>query len=120
MARSRSTAFLLLALAACSPSAGRGEETWPVTRGPSREPVPYRYEPRVLDKVPRAFLDDAVATVLYSGNSYRFEKDGTIETVTHEVTRLNGRKGIEKLGEYRNITFTPSYQKLTLNEGKNP
>jgi tetratricopeptide (TPR) repeat protein len=89
-----------------------------VSRGPSREPNPYRYDPKVLEKVPRAFLDDSVATVLYSGNNHLVEKDGTIETVTHEVTRLNGRKGVEKLGEYRNIAFTPSHQKLTLNEAR--
>src|SRR5207253_6308096 len=39
-------------------------------------------------------------------------------TITHEVTRFNGRKGIEKLGEYRNIVFDPTYQKLTLNEAR--
>jgi hypothetical protein len=32
------------------------------------------------------------------------------------VTRLNGRKGVDKLGEYRNAVYTPPYQKLTLNE----
>jgi tetratricopeptide (TPR) repeat protein len=118
MARSRFVAFLLLALAVGAPSSVRAERDWPVARGPSREPVPYRYDPKVIEKVPRAFLDDSVATVLYSGNSYRVEKDGTIETTTHDVTRLNGRKGVEKLGEYRNITYTPSYQKLTLNEAR--
>jgi tetratricopeptide (TPR) repeat protein len=118
MARWRLVAFFLLALAAGAPSSVRAERDWPVVRGPAREPIPYRYDPRVLEKVPRTFLDDAVATVLYSGNSYRVEKDGTIETTTHDVTRLNGRKGVEKLGEYRNITFTPSYQKLTLNEAR--
>ena len=97
----------------------RAEEAkWPVARGASREPSPYRYDPKVVTKVPKAFLDDSVATVLYSGNTHIVEKDGTIEAVTHEVTRLNGRKGIDKLGEYRNITWTPSYQKLTLNEAR--
>ena len=115
MARSRLVAFVLLALAAGAPSSVRAERDWPVARGPSREPIPYRYDPKVLEKVPRAFLDDSVATVLYSGNSYRFDKDGTIETTTHDVTRLNGRKGVEKLGEYKNIVYDPSFQKLTLN-----
>src|SRR5262249_46548487 len=54
--------------------------------------------------------------VLYAGNTHLVETDGTIETITHEITLLNGRKGIEKLGETRSITYDPSYQKLTLNE----
>ena len=108
---------LLLGLTLFS-SPARADQEWPVARGPSREPLPYRYDPRVVAKVPRTFLDDSVAAILYSGNSYLVEKDGTIETITHEVTRLNGRKGVEKLGEYRNITFSPSYQKLTLNEAR--
>src|SRR6185437_17160241 len=37
---------------------------------------------------------------------------------THEVTRLNGRKGVEKLGEYRSITYTPGYQTLTLHAAR--
>src|SRR5262249_36229258 len=64
------------------------------------------------------FLDDAAACVLYAGNTHLVEGDGTIETVTHDVTRLGGRKGVEKLGEYRNIAYDPSYQKLTLNEAR--
>src|SRR5262249_20387954 len=36
----------------------------------------------------------------------------------HDITRFNGRKGIDKLGEYRNIFYDPSYQKLTLNEAR--
>src|SRR5207302_1671811 len=55
------------------------------------------------------------ACILYSGTTHLVESDGTIETVTHEITRLNGRKGIDKLGEYHNITYAPPYQKLTLN-----
>ena len=38
---------------------------------------------------------------------YLIEADGTIETISHEITRFNGRKGVEKLGEYRNIIYTP-------------
>jgi tetratricopeptide (TPR) repeat protein len=37
-----------------------------------------------------------------------------VETITHEIIRFNGRKGIEKLGEYRNISYDPAHQKLTL------
>ena len=71
-----------------------------------------------MSRLPRDFLDDAAACVLYAGTSYLVEPDGTIETITHEITRLNGRKAVEKLGEYRNITYDPSYQKLTLNEAR--
>src|SRR4051812_15601978 len=91
-------------------------DTWPVERGPSREPRPYRYDPRQWAQVPKDFLEDAAACVLYAGNSYLVEPDGTVESTTHEITRLNGRKGVEKLGEYRHITYDPAYQKLTLNE----
>jgi tetratricopeptide (TPR) repeat protein len=91
---------------------------WPVARGPSREPDPFRYDPSKPPAVPRAFLDEAAACVLYAGSSYLVEADGTVESITHEITRLNGRKGVEKLGEYRNIAYDPSYQKLTLNEAR--
>src|SRR5262249_25009016 len=30
----------------------------------------------------------------------------------------NGRKGIDKLGEYRSIVYSPAYQKPTLNEAR--
>src|SRR5438034_5502603 len=77
---------------------------WPVPRGSSHEPVPYRYHGNQWKKVPKAFLEDAPACILYSGNTYLIETDGTVETIVHEITRLNSRKGIEKLGEYRNIS----------------
>lgn len=91
---------------------------WAVPRGPSREPVPYVYDPGVWKKVPQAFLDDAQACTLYAGMNHFVEKDGTIETVTHEITRLSSRKALEKLGEYRSITWTPAYEKVTLNEAR--
>jgi tetratricopeptide (TPR) repeat protein/transglutaminase-like putative cysteine protease len=92
----------------------RAADAWPVPRGPSREPAPYVYDPKTLATLPKEFLDDAAACVLYSGTTYLVEPDGTIENVTHEVSRLNGRKGIEKLGEHRSITYDPAYQKVTL------
>ena len=70
----------------------------------------------MVERAPKEFLDDAAACILYSGNTFLVDADGTVETITHDLTRLNGRKGIEKLGEYRSITFDPAYQKLTLNE----
>jgi len=90
-------------------------DAWPVPRRPSREPSPYCFDAAAVKRLPRDFLDDAAACVLYSGNTHLVEPDGTVETITHEVTRLNGRKGVEKLGEFRNIVYDPSYQKLTLN-----
>jgi tetratricopeptide (TPR) repeat protein len=93
-------------------------DTWPVDRGPSREPDPVRFDRKMVAAAPKDFLDDAAACVLYAGNTYLIEEDGTTEVITHDLTRLNGRKGIEKLGEYRNIVFDPSYQKLILNEAR--
>jgi tetratricopeptide (TPR) repeat protein len=94
----------------------RAGDTWPVPRGPAHEPNPYQFDHDQIKRLPNAFLEDAAACVLYAGNTHLVESDGTIEAITHEVTRLNGRKGIEKLGETRNITYDPSYEKLTLNE----
>jgi tetratricopeptide (TPR) repeat protein len=113
-ARAFTFALVFLAL---TPRA-RAEGSWPVPRGPSREPVPYRYDAKLLKTIPKPFLEDAAACVLYSGNNHLVEADGTIENVNHEVTRLNGRKGVEKLGEYRNIAYNPGHQKLTLNEAR--
>ncbi len=93
-------------------------DDWPVPRGPSREPAPYRYDAKVLKTIPKDVLDDSTACVLYSGTTNLIEPDGTVEAISHEITRLNSRKGIEKLGEYRAITFDPTFEKLTLNEAR--
>jgi transglutaminase-like putative cysteine protease/tetratricopeptide (TPR) repeat protein len=90
-------------------------DAWPTPRGPSHEPNPHRFDPAYLKSLPKEFLDDSAACVLYAGTTYLVEADGTLESIVHEITRLNGRKGIDKLGETRNITYDPSYQKLTLN-----
>jgi tetratricopeptide (TPR) repeat protein len=87
-----------------------------VPRGRSNEPNPYRFDLAQVKRVPKEFLEDSAACVLYAGTTNLLDSDGTIETITHEITRLNGRKGIEKLGETRNILYDPSYQKLTLHE----
>src|SRR5207253_3491218 len=109
--------LVLIPVAYASGSSVRADE-WPVPRGPSREPLPYRYDAKVLKTIPKEFLDDSTACVLYSGTTHLIEPDGTTEAISHEITRLNSRKGIEKLGEYRSITYDPSYEKLTLNEAR--
>jgi tetratricopeptide (TPR) repeat protein/transglutaminase-like putative cysteine protease len=106
-------ALVCLLLARPAPAAD-----WPVARGPSREPAPFHYNPALWKQVPKAFLDDAPACILYSSATYFVEADGTTENIIHDVTRFNGRKGIDKLGEYRNITYDPSFQKLTLNTAR--
>jgi tetratricopeptide (TPR) repeat protein len=80
--------------------------------------VPYRYDAARWQSVPKDFLENASACTLYSGATHLVDEDGTVETITHEITRLNGRKGVEKLGEYRNISYDPTYQKATLNEAR--
>jgi predicted Zn-dependent protease len=103
----------LLALV-CLVSPCFAAEEWPVPRGPSREPDEYKFDAKSLKRLSKAMLDDNVAIILYSGSTYRVEADGTIEHTSHEATRLGGRKAVEKLGEFRNITYTPSYQKVVL------
>jgi tetratricopeptide (TPR) repeat protein/transglutaminase-like putative cysteine protease len=93
-------------------------DDWPVPRGPAHEPAPYRYNHKVWASVPRAYLEDAPACTLYAATTHLIDADGTVETITHEITRFNGRKGIDSRGEYRNILFDPSYEKLTLNEAR--
>lgn len=112
----RTCAFLVL-LCWLSPVLAVPED-WPVPRGPAREPDPYRLDRAALQRVPRAFLDDAAACILYASTTHLIEPDGTVETIVHEVTRLNSRKGIEKLGEHRHITYDPATQKITLNEAR--
>jgi tetratricopeptide (TPR) repeat protein/transglutaminase-like putative cysteine protease len=91
---------------------------WPVARGPARDPNLYRYDPADWKAVPRDFLDDAPACYLRAETSYILEEDGTIETITHEVIRLNSRKAVETLGEHRNMVFNPEYEKLTLHDAR--
>jgi tetratricopeptide (TPR) repeat protein len=120
MARSRCLPrplWLSLVLAAAAALPAQAAD-WVVARGPSHEPAPYRYDAARWKSVPREFLEDAPACVLYSGTTYLIEADGSVETVTHEIVRFNGRKGIEDLGEHRNITYDPSFEKLTLNEAR--
>ena len=99
----------------CVAAAARADDKWPVPVGPSHEPAPFHYDAKLWKDVPKDYLDDAAACILYAGTSYLVEPDGTVDTITHDVTRLNGRKGVEKLGEYRNIAYDPAYETLTLN-----
>jgi tetratricopeptide (TPR) repeat protein len=86
-----------------------------VPRGPSHEPAPYRCDPAAWKALPKAFVEDGPACILYAGMNRLMEPDGTIEDIIHEVKRLNNRRGVELLGEFRSISYDPSYQKLTLN-----
>lgn len=106
--------FLLLLAAAPALHA----DDFPVPRGPAREPRPYRYDAKVLATAPKVFLEEAPAVTVYVGSSYILEADGTVEHITHEITRFNGRKGIDQYGEYRGISFDPTFEKLTLNEAR--
>src|SRR5262245_34614036 len=108
--------FVLIGLLGFSAAARAQDDA--VKRGPSHELVPYRYDAAVWKTVPRDFLDDYSACILYYGTNHLIDADGTVETIVHEITRLNGRKGIDSLGEYRNITYDPSYQTLVLNEAR--
>ncbi len=108
-------AFLVLGCTALGGAAVRAGDKWPVPVGPSHEPDPFHYDAKVWKDVPKDYLDDAAACILHASTSCLVEPDGTVETVVHDVTRLNGRKGIEKLGEYRNLSYDPSYETLTLN-----
>src|SRR5712692_1724664 len=114
MRKTRWSLVVALFLVAC----GARADDWPIPRGPSREPLPYRYDAKVLKTIPKGFLDDSTACVLYSGTTHLIEPDGTVEAISHEITRLNSRKGIDKLGEFRSISYDPSYEKLTLNEAR--
>jgi tetratricopeptide (TPR) repeat protein len=107
--------FLVLLALGCLATAAPAADKWPVPLGPSHEPNPFHYDSKLWQEVPKKYIDDAAACILYASSTYLVEPDGTIETIVHDVTRLNGRKGVEKLGEYRNIAYDPSYETLTLN-----
>src|SRR5207253_11144983 len=87
-----------------------------VPRGPSHEPAPYHYAPGQWQKLPKSFCEDGPACYLYACSSHLIDADGTEENILHEVIRLNNRRGVELFGEYHQIVFDPTYQKLTLNE----
>lgn len=114
-------AFLAVSFAGAQAQKAEKKEKpaeWPVTRGASKEPVPYKFDFKSLEKVPKEFLDDAPACTIYSGVNFLLEEDGTVNTINHEVLRFNSRKAIDRLGEYRSITYDPAYETLTLNEAR--
>src|SRR5262245_7031246 len=90
----------------------------PLAVGPPRSPAPVRHDPAARKDVPAEFLDDTAACFLYSGTTQRLESDGTTESTTQEIIRLNRRKGIDQLGEYRTITFAPAYERVTLHSAR--
>jgi transglutaminase-like putative cysteine protease len=106
-----------LALFVVMPALGQ-EKSWPVERGASREPAPYVLDLDAVKKLPAEYLTDYPAAYLYASTNYRIEADGTVECTTHEVIRLNNRKGIDQIGEHRNVSYTPTYERLTLNEAR--
>ncbi|MFO0864190.1 MAG: DUF3857 domain-containing protein [Gemmataceae bacterium] len=109
--------FACLLLLAASPFSLQAAD-WPVPRGPSREPEPFVFDVKKPLEYPKEYLDDFGAVVLYSSTSHRLLDDGTLETTVHEVTRLNGRKAVEDLGEYHYASFMPGWQKFTLHEAR--
>ncbi|HBI41920.1 MAG TPA: hypothetical protein DDY78_03560, partial [Planctomycetales bacterium] len=107
--------FLVLLALGCLATVARAADKWPVPFAPSHEPSPFHYDSKLWKEAPKNYIDDAAACILHASSTYLVEPDGTIETIVHDVTRLNGRKGVEKLGEYRNIAYDPAYETLTLN-----
>jgi hypothetical protein len=94
------------------------EEKWPVKRGPSREPTPYRYRREQLDNIPREFLEEADACIVYmadvrllSGPPHSQE-----EFVHHRVIRCNRAAAFPQVGEFRDIRYEPNNENLILNE----
>src|SRR5262245_49165442 len=108
---------LLCALCiALAPAFAPAEES--VARAPAREPNPFKFDPTSVATLPKACVEEFPAVTIYPGSTHIIEADGTVETITHEITRLNGRKGIDQYGEYRSISYDPSFQKLVLNEAR--
>lgn len=111
--------FSLLFLAIAWNSSSFGQDKFgPIERGPSREPQPFVFDLKALKNAPASFSTDYPAFYIHAATSYLLDADGTVECTTHEVIRLNNRKGIDALGEHRHITYTPAHDKLILNEAR--
>jgi len=111
-------ALTLLLVFGCAPGVfATTPEAWPIARGPLPIPTHFRYEPTQARQLPKPLLD-ASACLLYTSTTHLIAGDGTTETITHDLIRLNTRKAVEQLGEYRNIRFDPSYEKVTLHEAR--
>ena len=85
----RCTLVMLLVLAV--PASLRADD-WPVARGASHEPFRYRFNPKA--PVPKSYLEDCPACILYTASSFLVEDDGTVEAIMHEVISLNSRRAI--------------------------
>lgn len=93
-----------------------GEREWPIARAPAETKI--KYSADMLRGVPAEYLQDAAACYLYSGTAHTLERDGTLNATTHELVRLNTRRGIDQMGEYQSITFNPSYEKVVLHNAR--
>lgn len=104
--------FTTLVFVLCSAPAFAGDRDWPIERGSAKPKV--TFAPEMSRTAPAQCIQDAAACYLFSGTDHTLESDGTLHTVTQELVRLNTRRGIDLLGEYRSITFCPSYEKVVL------
>lgn len=102
----------------CSLVPAEAPKTWPVKVAPAREPASAKFSPELVKAAPAEFLDDYPACVLHAATKYRIEADGTVEITCQELIRLNARKGIEQVGEYKTITYAPAYETLTLHAAR--
>ncbi len=98
--------------------AGTSAPPWPVERGSAPVLPRFVYSEALLRTVPAEFLRDAPACYLYSGTTETLEPAGVLSSTTQECIRLNSRRGIDQFGEYRNITFNPAYEQVTLHAAR--
>lgn len=108
--------FFISAFLLASQSAFANEREWPVERAPAQAKV--AYSSAMLRAVPAEYLNDASACFLYSGTAHTLERDGVLHATTHELIRLNTRRGIDQMGEYQSIAFNPSYEKVVLHAAR--
>jgi Domain of Unknown Function with PDB structure (DUF3857)/Transglutaminase-like superfamily len=97
------------------------EERWPVKRGPSPEPLPYRYQPGDLHQIPSEFLERDDGCIVYLADvrliQVRPGEPGALgDWVHHRVIRCNRPAAFFQVGEFRDIRFDPDVESLTLNE----
>jgi hypothetical protein len=103
------TSFVIVVASAPAPA---GDRDWPVERGFAKPKVEFRAE--MVRSAPAGYLQDAAACYLYSGTHHTLDRDGTLHAATQELIRLNTRRGIDQMGEFRSIAFNPHYEKVVL------